>query len=352
MNTNTTGLKKTFVDIESFNFLILLIHSVETPITLFVKGAVEKCETTDTVLMKQKLCSLWENAVAKYVDMSSLQAVKNQMQRWLMWRLDWADSQGEVVCPWSSRVTLRSHLPLGKVPLLGLHPAAEEPGWMLPTRLHTPPHPVLAFLTSAKDHINSRQSNGKELLVTYLLNVPPFILKCSSSLNTALLHLSLYGSSVDGYLFLKVWSLEPSLNMKAFSSILSLHFKRKLWHEKEGTILNAPLKRWKLSTGARGHDFFVDFKLCCMWNRDIILDGSSWFLAKVSSGAFWWGSGCLSCFVNYLLQVWWLLTVIFPLCSGVSHCLSLHFSCGGRPFNSVKGSICPDFCQGCTMFST
>lgn len=28
--------------IESFNFLVLLIHSIEIPITLFIKGAVEK----------------------------------------------------------------------------------------------------------------------------------------------------------------------------------------------------------------------------------------------------------------------------------------------------------------------
>lgn len=54
------GPEKTFVDIESFNFLILLIHSVEIPITLFIKGAAEKCQTIDTVLMKQKLCSLSE----------------------------------------------------------------------------------------------------------------------------------------------------------------------------------------------------------------------------------------------------------------------------------------------------
>lgn len=302
------GPEKTFVDIESFNFLILLIHSVETPITLLIKGAVEKCETIDTVLMKQELCSLSEKMQLQNMWMSSLQAVKNQMQRWLMWRLDWADSQEEVVCPWSSRVTLLSHLLLGKVPHLGLHPTAEEPGWLLPTSLHTPPHPILAFLTYAKGPENSKQGSGKELLVTNPLNVPPFILKCSSSLNTALLHLSMYDSSVEGHLFLKVWSLEPSLHVEAFSSILSLHFKGKLWHGKEGTILNAPLQRWKLSTGVRGHGFFVDSKLWCMWNRHY----SGWVLLISCQGQHW----------SILMRKWLLELLCQLFTSGLmaSHC--------------------------------
>lgn len=35
------GPAKTFVDIESFNFLILLIHCIEIPITLLIRGAAE-----------------------------------------------------------------------------------------------------------------------------------------------------------------------------------------------------------------------------------------------------------------------------------------------------------------------
>lgn len=270
-----------------------------------------------------------------------------------MWGLDGAESQEEVVCPWSSS---DSAVPpsIGQSPTPGFASCCRR-AWVDAAYqvLHTPPRPGLAFFTSAKDQISSKRGSEKELLITYSSNVPPFILKYTSSLNTALLHLRAQSVwLLCWWMFVpEVVAFQPSFNMEAFSSISPLYFKRKLWHEKERTILNTPLNRWKLSKGNRGRGFFVDSKLRCMWNRDIILDGSSWFLAKVRTAAFWW-SGCLSCFISYLLQVWWHLTVIFPLCSGVIHCLSLHLQLWRSPIYSMKGSIYPDFCQGCTMFST
>lgn len=74
---------------------------------------------------------------------------------------------------------------------------------------------------------------------------------------------------------LEVVIFQAGFYTEAFSFIPPLYFNKKLWHEKERTVLNTPLNKWKLSKGTRRHDYFITSKLCWMRSREIILDGST-----------------------------------------------------------------------------